>query len=53
MPRQSISSHASVFEDSEENLAKESVAPNKLWSFYPTSSQGPSNRHHSPSKDTV
>ncbi|XP_056875211.1 ciliogenesis and planar polarity effector 1 isoform X3 [Takifugu flavidus] len=38
-PRQSISSHASVFEDSEENLAKESVAPNKLWSFYPTSSQ--------------
>ncbi|TNM91966.1 hypothetical protein fugu_018978 [Takifugu bimaculatus] len=46
-PRQSISSHASVFEDSEENLAKESVAPNKLWSFYPTSSQGPSNRHHS------
>lgn len=52
-PRQDISSHASFFEEDEENVAKESVDPNKSWGPYPMSFHGFSNLHNSQSKDTI
>ncbi|CAF99232.1 unnamed protein product, partial [Tetraodon nigroviridis] len=45
-PRQDVSSHASNFEENEENVAKEPVDSNKSWSPYPMSCHGSSNRHH-------
>lgn len=52
-PRQDISSHASVFKEDEENMAKESIDLNKSWSPYPMSFHGSSNLHNSQSKDTI
>lgn len=52
-PRQDVSSHTSVFKEEEENMAKESVDPNKSWSPYPMSFHGPSKVHNSQSKDTI
>lgn len=52
-PRQNISSRASVFEEDEENVAKESVDPNKTWSLHPRSFHGSSSLHNSQSKDTI
>lgn len=52
-PRQDISSHASVFKEDEENMAKESVDPNKSWSPYPMSFHCSSNLDNSQGKDII